>query len=139
MPILTVNLQRDAYTRDQLDRLLVDASELYARVLESPLERVRVFLNLIDPGALAVGGRIVAGSASRAPFFEAIVMEGRPSEQKRRLMQEVTDLLEGVLEVERSLIRGVCWSVPPEDWCIAGTPASEKRAEEIAARQGLKR
>lgn len=136
MPILTVNLQRDAYTRDQLHRLLVGASELYARVLESPLERVRVFLNLIDPGALAVGGRIVEKGGVKAPFFEAILMEGRPAEQKRRLMQEVTDLIENVLEVERAHIRGVCWSVPPEDWCIAGTPASEKRAEEIAARSG---
>ncbi len=136
MPILTINLQREAYGREQLDRLLVGASELYARVLESPLERVRVFINLLDPGAVAVGGRIVAESGARAPFFEAIVMAGRPEAQKQRLMQEVTDLIEEVLQVERSGIRGVCWTVPPEDWCIAGTPASVRRAEEIAARRG---
>ena len=94
MPILTINLQREAYGREQLDRLLVGASELYARVLESPLERVRVFINLLDPGALAVGGRIVAESGARAPFFEAIVMAGRPEAQKQRLMQEVTDLID---------------------------------------------
>lgn len=135
MPILTINLQRDAYPREQLDRLLVDVSELYARVLESPLERVRVFLNLFDPHAMAVGGRIMAECELKAPFFEAIVMEGRPEEQKQRLMREVTDLIETLLQVERTHIRGVCWSVPPGDWCIAGTPASVKRAEELEARR----
>lgn len=135
MPILTVNLQRDAYSPEQLERLLVNASELYARVLDSPLERVRVFINLFEPGAMAVGGRVVATCDIRAPFFEAILLQGRPVEQKQRLMAGITDLLEEVLEVERTHIRGVCWSVPPEDWCIAGTPASVKRAQEIDARQ----
>ena len=135
MPILTVNLQRDAHTQEQLERLLVDASALYASVLDSPVERVRVFINLFDPTAMAVGGRVVASSGTRAPFFEAILLQGRPREQKQALMEKLTDLLEEVLEVERAHIRGVCWSVPPDDWCIAGTPASEKRAQEIAERQ----
>ena len=135
MPILTVNLPRDAVSAEQQERLLVQASELYASALDSPVDRVRVFLNLMDPGAMAVGGRVVARGGAVAPFFEAILLEGRPREQKERLMVGLTDLLEEVLQVERKHIRGVCWSVPPDDWCIAGTPASLKRAQEIAARK----
>lgn len=135
MPVLTINLERDAYTESQLRGLLVGASELYARVLESPLERVRVFLNLYEAGAMAVGGRVAGEGGPRAPFFEAIVMQGRSAEQRQRLMLEVTDLIEEVLQEERTHIRGVCWTVPPEDWCIAGTPASVKRAQEIEARR----
>lgn len=135
MPILTVHLSCDTYAGEQLERLLVSASEIYARVLDSPLERVRVFLNLIERDAMAVGGEVVATSDRHAPFFEAIVLEGRPAQQKQLLMEAITDLLEDVLQVDRAGIRGVCWSVPPEDWCIAGTPASTKRAREIRARE----
>lgn len=137
MPILTINLQRDTYDQAQLDRLLIGASALYASALDSPVERVRVFLNFFDAGAMAVGGKLVSQGGLQAPFFEAILLRGRPAEQKERLMQGVTDLIEDVLRVERRHIRGVCWSVPPEDWCIAGTPASVKRSQEIEARQKI--
>lgn len=135
MPILRINLQRDAFSEEQLEQLLERASELYASVLDSPLERVRVFLHLIEPGLMAIGGKVAATSGINAPFFEAIVLEGRPQEQKQHLMAGITGLLEEVLQVERKHIRGACWTVPPEDWCIAGTPASAKRAGEIAARK----
>lgn len=135
MPILNIKLARDAYSPSQLETLLVQASELYARVLESPIERVRVFIDLLDPGAMAVGGRVVSRGAARAPFFEVMVLAGRPPEQKLRLMEELTGLLETVLGVERKHIRGLCRSVDPDDWCIAGSPASVQRAGEIRARR----
>ncbi len=139
MPILKLKLTRDSYSQEQLDKLLLEASSLYARVLESPVERVRVFVDLLEPGAVAVGGKLVSQDSPRAPFFEAFLLAGRPPEQKRRLMAELTDLLAEVLQVERTHIRGVCWHVDPDDWCIAGTPASVQRAKEIQARTGKNR
>ncbi len=137
MPILRINLATDSCSDVQMRALLKEGSALYAEVLESPIERVRVFVNRLDPAAMAVGGEIIADTGMQAPFFEVIILAGRAQAQKQRLMAAVTDLLSRVLEIERGPIRGVCWEVPPDNWCIAGTPASIQRAQEIQARDAV--
>ena len=62
-------------------------------------------------------------------------MQGRTDEQKRRLMAGFTDLIEELLKVPRGVIRGGIVPVAPEDWSIAGVPASEVRQDEIKARK----
>lgn len=134
MPIMEIHLAKGAYEDEQLEALSIKCSQLYARVLESPVERVRVFIHEHRACAMAVGGVPVSKGARPAPYFQFIVLQGRPVEQKHALLTGFTDLIEDILGVDRKLIRGGCWPIPPEDWAIAGTPASIKRAAEVAAR-----
>ncbi len=132
MPILEVHLVEGEHTAAQHVELLTRMSARYAEVLASPLERVRAYLTLHRPEHWATGG--VAGV--EAPYFTAIVLEGRPAEQRRRLLEAFTDILVDTLGVDRRLVRGRIIQVPPEDWAIGGVPASAARRDEIAARSG---
>ena len=119
-----------------LTDLLIVMSRRYAAVLESPVERVRAFLVLHDACHCAVGGSApdADDEATAAPYFTALVLEGRPVEQRHRLLGELTDAIVDVLGVERGRVRGRIVQVPPDDWGIGGVPAAEARRAEIASR-----
>ena len=135
MPILNVRLKKDTWTGEQLNEFMRKASELYADALECPVDRVRVFLHLYEPDHVAVAGRISSESGAQAAYFDFLALEGRPLEQRHQLLEGFTDLLQDILGIERSVIRGACLNIAPEDWAIAGTPASVVRQKEIAARE----
>lgn len=134
MPIVNFHLVAGSSTPEQDERLLKRASALYAEVLASPIDRVRAFITPHDPEQFAVAGELVSASGQHAPFFDFIVLAGRPAEQRQRLLAAFTDLLVEVLGVRRELVRGCCRQVDPEDWGIAGQPASALRRSEIEAR-----
>jgi 4-oxalocrotonate tautomerase family enzyme len=123
-----------ACTEEQERRLLEDGSARYAAILESPLERVRIFVHHHPPASTAVGGRVVADTGQHAPYFSALMLRGRPVEQRHQLLNELTELLAEILCADRSLIRGLITEVDPDGWGIGGVPASVLRADEIAAR-----
>ncbi|GLZ44340.1 hypothetical protein Acsp06_05250 [Actinomycetospora sp. NBRC 106375] len=131
MPILEVHLVEGDHTAAEHQRLLERLSSRYAEVLASPIERVRAYLTLHAPEHWAVGGE--TGGAP-APYFTAIVLEGRPVEQRHRLLADVTDIVVDVLGAARERVRGRIIQVPPDDWAIGGVPASGARRDEIAAR-----
>lgn len=131
MPVLEVHLVEGDHAPAAIARLLEAASRRYAEVLESPLERIRAHATLHAREHWAVGGE--TGGAP-APYFTAIVLEGRPVEQRHRLLADLTDLLVDVLGATRSRVRGRIIQVPPDDWGIGGVPASGARRDEIAAR-----
>jgi phenylpyruvate tautomerase PptA (4-oxalocrotonate tautomerase family) len=133
MPILNIQLA-DQYSDAQLEPLLVKCSQFYAEVLKSPIERVRVFIHVHRPQLVAVGGIPVSHSGASAPYFHFLVLEGRALEERQRLLTGFTDILVEVLGVERSLVRGGCWPIAPENWAIGGVPASISRAAEVRAR-----
>ncbi len=135
MPIMEIHLAEGAYEDEQLERLSVECSRWYAKVLQSPIERIRVFIHEHRACAMAVDGVPVSRGARPAPYFQFIVLQGRPVEQRHALLTGFTDLIVDILGVNRGLVRGGCWPIPPEDWAIGGTPASIKRAEEVAARE----
>lgn len=130
MPIVEVHLLEGAHTAAQHTALLDALSRRYAEVLDSPLERIRAFLVLHRPEHWATGGE----AGVEAPYFTALVLEGRPAEQRHRLLGAFTDVLVDVLRVERSLVRGRIVPVHPDDWGIGGVPASAARRTEISAR-----
>lgn len=121
-------------TPEQRRELLVRGSEAYAEAFESPIDRVRVFIHSYPADSAAVGGVPVAEGAPAAPFFTCLAMGGRPVEQQQRAIKVFTDLLEDVLGINRTVIRGMVTEVNPDTWGIAGEPASQVRAAEIAAR-----
>lgn len=135
MPLVTYHLVDDQLTDYQSEKLLLKGAQLYAEVLDSPVERVRALINTYPAQRALVGGRVLFEGEQGAPYFEFIVLAGRPDEQIKRLMSGFTDLLVETLGIDRSLIRGRCIRVSPEDWGIAGQSASELRAKEIEARK----
>lgn len=136
MPVLEVHLVEGDHSPDEHARLLERMSVRYAEVLASPLERIRAHLTLHAREHWAVGG---ATGTEPAPYFTAIVLEGRPMEQRHRLLADLTDVLVDVLGVDRSRVRGRIIQVPPDDWAIGGVPASGARRDEIAARTAAQR
>jgi phenylpyruvate tautomerase PptA (4-oxalocrotonate tautomerase family) len=78
MPIVNFHLV-DGLTSSEQDRqLLVAASKFYAEVLNAPTDRVRAFITAHAPSRFAVVGDLVAVNGLHAPYFEFIVLEGRP-------------------------------------------------------------
>ena len=130
MPILEVHLVEGEHSTAQHTELLARMSARYAEVLESPLERIRAYITLHRREHWATGG--VAGV--EAPYFTAIVLEGRPAEQRRRLLGAFTDIIVDTLRVDRRVVRGRLIQVSPDDWAIGGVQASSVRSTEIAAR-----
>ncbi|MBN9694163.1 MAG: tautomerase family protein [Zoogloea sp.] len=134
MPIVNFHLIEGLTTPEQDEALLVGACKLYAEVLKAPMERIRAFITPHRPGQFAVGGELVSRNGLHAPWFDCIVLEGRSLEDRHRLLAGFTDLLVDCLGVQRALVRGCCRRVPPEDWAIAGVPASVVRKDEVEAR-----
>lgn len=134
MPILEYRLTAGRHSDDQVGELLLASARLYAEVLKSPVDRVRVVAQMHQPQHAVVAGRLVSDGAPSAPYFHFLVLEGRPVEECQRLITGFTELVVSILGVDRSLVRGGCWPIPPQYWGIAGTPASVMRAQEIAAR-----
>lgn len=137
MPIVNFHLVEGMASPEQEQQLLVAASKLYAEVLEAPMERVRAFITPHSPSRFAAVGDLVAVNGLHAPYFEFIVLEGRPLDQIHSLLAGFTDLLVDTLGVRRDLVRGSCRRVAPQDWSIGGVPASVLRKDEVAARARL--
>lgn len=68
------------------------------------------------------------------PLVQITILQGRSTAQKHRLLREITAVVADVLEAPKERIRVCISEVHPDCWGIAGEPASEVRAAEIAAR-----
>lgn len=137
MPIVNFHLVEGMTSAQQDERLLIGASRLYAEVLQAPMERVRAFITPHPAGRFAAVGGLAANNGLHAPYFDFIVLDGRPDDEIHRLLAGFTDLLVDILGVRRDLVRGSCRRVAPEDWAIGGIPASVLRKDEVEARAGL--
>lgn len=135
MPILNIHLVRGQHPAGQVETLLRRCSETFANGLRCPLDRVRVFVTEHEPRLMCVGGQLVSESAVNAPYFSFIVLEGRPLEDRQKLLAAFTDLIVELLGAPRELVRGGIVPVAPEDWSIGGQPASLLRLAEIEARR----
>lgn len=136
MPIAHFHLVDGVWSDAQVGRLLERASQAYSTVLESPIERVRTFVVRYRPSDVATGGVLVRDGGAPAPYFTALVLRGRPEQERHELLTTLTDVVVDELGCERSLVRGQIIQIDPEDWGIGGQPASQARSGEIAARAG---
>ncbi|MCW0182723.1 MAG: tautomerase family protein [Zavarzinia sp.] len=131
MPIIHFHLAEGTASADQERRLLIAASRLYAEVLQCPMDRVRAFVVPYARTRCAVAGVMLDDGGADAPYFEFLVLEGRPLETRQRLLTGFTDLVADILGVEKGLIRGHCKRVQPEEWCIGGRMAQDLRKADI--------
>ncbi|MFM1907812.1 MAG: hypothetical protein RLZZ591_1489 [Pseudomonadota bacterium] len=134
MPVLQYMLVEGQQSDAQIAELLIESSRLFAEVLESPIDRVRVSAQLVKPQHIAIGGKLVSEGVPSTPYFEFVVLEGRPMAHRHRLLEGFTKLLVDTLGVDGNRVRGSCWAVDPAQWSIGGTLASVMRAKEISAR-----
>lgn len=134
MPVVNFHLTQGCFTESQARELLLASAELYAQVLDAPMERIRAFITPHSANHCLVLGDTVDNNGMHAPYFEFIVFEGRSLEQRHYLLRCFTDLLSRILGVDKSLVRGSCRRVSPEDWGIGGVPASTLRQKEIQER-----
>ena len=134
MPILNFHLVEGEYTQVQHERLLLESSRFFADVLGSPVDRIRAFITLYRPELSAVAGKLVSVNQQQAPYFTFIVLEGRPLDERQRLLAGFTDIVVDVLKVRRDLVRGGITPVHPENWSIGGQP----RQAEVRTRNKVK-
>lgn len=139
MPVVQFNLVKDRYSQEAIVGLLGDVSEFYARTLypdadKPPVERVRAFVNLIEPGLWATGGKLVSDGGADSPYFVCLVMTGRSIDQHHALIEGFTARIVEHLGCDASVVRGQVVPIEPDNWGIAGIPASVARRAEVEAR-----
>ncbi len=133
MPVVFFTIPEGRIDGPASERLLQRASETFADILESPVDRIRAYIKTL-PGHHCASGGVVPGTS---PFFEFMVLEGRPLAQRQELMKQFSEILAEEAGIPLSQVRGMCRRVPAEEWCIAGKPASEARAAHVSALQKL--
>ena len=135
MPVVNFHLAEGQSSTKQHEQLLRESCLLYCEVLKAPMDRVRAFITSHTASQFTVAGDITRGTGlNHAPYFEFIVLDGRPLEERQRLLSGFTELLVNIMKVRRELVRGCCRRVDPEDWAIGGVSASVLRKEEISMR-----
>ena len=59
------------------------------------------------------------------PFAQIYLLEGRTEEQKRQLIQKVTDAIVEAIDAPRENVRVWLHDMPKENWGIAGVTAKD--------------
>lgn len=134
MPIVEYRVVAGRHTDAELGELLRRSCTLFAEVLGAPIGRVRAVATEYRPELMCVGGELVSSSAPEAVYFSFFLLAGRPVEHQQRLLAGFTDLAVECLGAVRELVRGGVVTVTPDEWAIAGVPASEARRAEVQAR-----
>ncbi|QTH24790.1 MULTISPECIES: 4-oxalocrotonate tautomerase [Sphingomonadaceae] len=139
MPIVEFHLTEGRQSDDDIGALLEQSTDFYVRTLYPavdplPLDRVRAFVSLHRPQHWATAGVLASDGGADAPYFTCLALAGRPQEQLHALLRGFTDLIVMHCSCERRHVRGQVISIAPENWCIAGEPASMVRAGETERR-----
>lgn len=61
------------------------------------------------------------------PLVQINIMEGRPPEKVKALIENVTDTVAETLDAPKQNVRVLVTEMPKTHWGIAGVPASETR------------
>ena len=141
MPVANIHVLAGR-PRPVLQQLVREAARAYADVLESPIDRVQVWITEVDPELAAIAGEpadVVLRTAERndveIPLARLVMMEGRPIEQVHRAIAVLTEVISSVLGGPPARVRVEVQHVSPDRWGIGGVPASVVRAAEIEARR----
>lgn len=59
------------------------------------------------------------------PFAQIYILEGRTEEQKRRVIEKVTDALCEAVDANREAVRVMILEVPKSQWGIGGKSAKD--------------
>lgn len=144
MPVAHINLLR-GHPREALRQIVIETSEVMARVLGAPKDRLIVWITENDPDLCAIGGvtaaEALAGGDRRAleiPFVQMVLMEGRPAEQLHAVMAGITEVIARATGIDAGRIRVHIAPAQPDTWSIGGVPAAVARAAELAERTRIR-
>ena len=59
------------------------------------------------------------------PLIQVNIMEGRPPEKVKQLIENITDTVSETLDAPKQNVRVLVTEMPKTHWGIAGVPASE--------------
>ena len=133
MPFLRVDLAGPVAPEIKRD-LLRRTAELFAEIIESPVDRIRTQVHELPGGSFAVGGVPIAESHAQAPFITLDLFKGRPAEQHTALIERMSRLVADIVGAPIERVRLRINEVEPGCWGIGGVPADRLRKTEIDAR-----
>jgi 4-oxalocrotonate tautomerase family enzyme len=140
MPIANIHVLA-GHPRPVLQQLLREASATLARVIESPVDRLQVWITEVDPALYAIAGEpadLVLQHTPRAeaeiPLIRMALMEGRSTQKLHEVMAAMSEVTARVLGANPTRVRVQIDHVVPDRWAIGGQPASVLRAAELAVR-----
>jgi 4-oxalocrotonate tautomerase family enzyme len=133
MPFLRVDLAAPVAPEVKRD-LLRRTAELFAEIIESPVDRIRTQVHELPGGSFAVGGVPIAESHAQAPFITLDLFKGRPAEQHTALIERMSRLVADIVGAPIERVRLRINEVEPGCWGISGVPADQLRKTEIDAR-----
>lgn len=61
------------------------------------------------------------------PLIHVNIMEGRPPEKIKALIENITDTVVETLDAPKQSVRVLVTEMPKTHWGIAGVPASERK------------
>ena len=59
------------------------------------------------------------------PLIHVEILEGRPPEKIRKMIEKVTDAVEEALEAPRPSIRVIVTEIPKTHWAVGGVPIAD--------------
>jgi len=59
------------------------------------------------------------------PLAQITMVEGRTKQQKKRLIEEVTDAIVRTIDAPKESIRVSIMEIPADNWGVGGVPKSE--------------
>ena len=135
MPIIVFHLPKTVAIETQCATLIKQAASVFAGLLNAPLERIRIFIQLYPLNQLGSAGIPANENALLTPYFECLVLADRTTEQRQMIMREIVQVLADITQIDKGFIRGCCRRIPAEDWFIGDQAASVLRQAEITERQ----
>ncbi len=62
------------------------------------------------------------------PIVHIEILEGRPAQKKRALIEQVTQAVVNTMDVQPAQVRVLLREVPTDQWAVGGVPMSERAA-----------
>lgn len=125
MPFAQVYLV-EGHDAEQKRAVIRNVTQAIQDAVGAPRPNVRVWMMDLPRGNFGVGGECLEDCEdSNYPFAQLFLLEGRSEEQKRTLIEKVTQALEEALNASRDKLRVWITEVPKTNWGIAGRTAKD--------------
>src|SRR5208283_5173128 len=99
MPVAHIHLLK-GHSRAALRRIIVEVSDAMSKILDSPKDRLFVWITEQDRHLRGLGGvtaeeALAHGALAEleTPFVQMVLMEGRPKEQRHAMIAAVTEFI----------------------------------------------
>lgn len=125
MPFAQVFLV-EGHTREQKRAVIEKVTQAVQDAIAAPRPNVRVWIHDVPTMNFGVGGVCLDElGETDFPFVQMFIMEGRTEDQKRALVEQVTQALQDAVGAPRAKLRVWITEVPKTNWSIGGVTAKD--------------